>query len=67
MIPNVKYVLDLDYGKLKRYNLSAQTNTKTALDPTFYQQVLEDGTILEPTYPLDDLVATDSIITDVGT
>ena len=36
MIPKVKYVLDLEYGKLKRYNLSAQTNTKTALDPTFY-------------------------------
>ena len=65
MIPNVKYVLDLEYGKLKRYNLSAQTNTKTALDPTFYQQILEDGTILEPKYPFDELVATDAIITDV--
>ena len=67
MIPNVKYVLDLEYGKLTRYNLSAQTNTKTALDPTFYQQVLEDGTIIEPKYNLDDLTATDAIITDVGT
>lgn len=66
MIPKVKYVLDLEYGKLKRYNLSAQTNTKTALDPTFYHQELEDGTFTEPKYPLDDLVATDAIITDVG-
>lgn len=67
MIPNVKYILDLEYGKLTRYNLSAQSNTKTALDPTFYQQVLEDGTIIEPKYNLDDLTATDAIITDVGT
>lgn len=66
MIPNVKYVLDLEYGKLKRYNLSAQTNTKTALDPTFYQQILEDGTIIEPKFPFDELVAIDGVITDVG-
>lgn len=66
MIPNVKYVLDLDYGKLKRYNLSAQTNTKTALDPTFYQQILEDGTVIDAQYPFDDIVATEAIITDVG-
>lgn len=66
MIPNVKYVLDLEYGKLKRYNLSAQTNTKTALDPTFYEQVLEDGTIVTPPYNFDDIVSTDAIITDVG-
>ena len=66
MIPNVKYVLDLEYGKLKRYNLSAQTTTKTALDPTFYQQILEDGTIVEPVFPFDDIVATDAIITDIG-
>jgi hypothetical protein len=66
MIPNVKYVLDLEYGKLKRYNLSAQTNTKTALDPTFYQQILEDGTVIEPKFPFDELVAIDGVITDVG-
>ena len=66
MIPNVKYKLSLDYGKLKRYNLGVQLNTKTALDPTFYQQILEDGTVLEPKYPLDELNATDAIISDVG-
>ena len=66
MIPNVKYKLDLEYGKLKRYNLSAQTTTKTALDPTFYQQILEDGTVVEPQFPFDDIVATDAIITDIG-
>ena len=66
MIPNVKYILDLEYGKLKRYNLSAQTNTKTALDPTFYQQILEDGTVLKPKYPFDEMVAVDGVITDVG-
>lgn len=66
MIPNVKYVLDLEYGKLARYNLSSQSSTKTALDPTFYQQILEDGTIIEPKYPFDEIMSTDAIITDVG-
>ena len=66
MIPNVKFVLDLDYGKLKRYNLSSQTNTKTALDPTFYEQILSDGTIIKPKFPFDELICTESVITDVG-
>ena len=67
MIPNVQYKLNLQYGKLTRYNLSAQTTTKTALDPTFYKQILEDGTIIEPKYNLDDLVSSEAVITDVGT
>ena len=66
MIPNVKQVLSLDYGNLSRYNLSGQTTTKTALDPTFYQQILEDGTVIEPKYNFDEIVATDAVITDVG-
>ena len=37
-VPNTKYVIDLEYGKLKRYNMAAQKQTKTALDPTFYSQ-----------------------------
>jgi hypothetical protein len=36
MIPNTKYVLDLQNGNLKRYNFNNQNKTKTALDPTFY-------------------------------
>ena len=67
MIPQVKYVIDLEYGKLTRYNLSNQTSTKTALDPTFYDQILEDGTVIKAKYNFDDMVATDAIITDVGT
>ena len=31
-VPNTKYVLDLEYGKLKRYNMEQQRQTKTALD-----------------------------------
>ena len=66
MIPNVKHVLDLENGKLKRYDLSSQTNTKTALDPTFYKQILQDGTVTTPLFNFDDIVATDAVITDVG-
>jgi hypothetical protein len=39
-IPNTKYNLDLDYGKLTRYNMLNQKQTKTALDSTFYSQQL---------------------------
>jgi hypothetical protein len=65
-IPNTKYVLDLEYGKLTRYNLANQLKTKTALDPTFYPQVLDDGTVTEPTYNFNDIVNIEMIITDVG-
>ena len=67
MIPNVKYIIDLENGNLKRYDLSSQTNTKTALDPTFYKQILKDGTVTTPLYNFDDITATDAVITDVGT
>ena len=65
-IPNTRYVLDLDYGKLTRYNMVNQKQTKTALDPTFYSQKLEDGTITTPPYPFNDIVSTEMIITDIG-
>lgn len=65
-IPNTRYILDLDYGKLTRYNMVNQKQTKTALDPTFYSQKLEDGTITNPPYPFNDIVSTEMIITDIG-
>ena len=65
-IPNTRYILDLDYGKLTRYNMVNQKQTKTALDPTFYSQKLEDGTITTPPYPFNDIVGTEMIITDIG-
>jgi hypothetical protein len=65
-VPNTKYVLDLQYGKLTRYDLSNQKKTKTALDPTFYPQILDDGTVTEPLYNFNDLVNTEMIITDIG-
>lgn len=66
MIPNTKFILDLDNGVLKRYNLNNQKNTKTALDPTFYPQLMEDGTITEPKYNFHDIVGSEMIITNVG-
>lgn len=66
LIPNTKYVLDLEYGQLTRYNLANQLKTKTALDPTFYPQVYEDGTVTEPPYNFNDIVNIEMIITDVG-
>lgn len=66
MIPNTKYVLDLDNGNLHRYDFSNQNKTKTALDPTFYPQILEDGTITEPIYNFNEIVGADMVITDVG-
>lgn len=65
-VPKTQYKLNLKNGFLKRYNLSDQKQTKTALDPTFYPQKLEDGTILEPKYNLNDLVNCEIIVTDVG-
>ncbi len=65
-IPNTQYVVDLDYGKLKRYNMVNQKKTKTALDPTFYSQKLEDGTITTPPYPFNDIVSSEIIVSDVG-
>ena len=65
-IPNTKYNLDLDYGKLTRYNMLNQKQTKTALDSTFYSQQLQDGTKTTPLYPFDDIVASEMVITDVG-
>ena len=66
MIPHTKYVLDLEYGKLKRYNFGNQNKTKTALDPTFYPQILEDGSKTTPEYNFNDIVGADMVITDVG-
>ena len=66
MIPNTRYVIDLDEGILKRYDLAAQKNTRTALDPTFYPQVLEDGTVQEPRFNFHDIVGSEMIITNVG-
>lgn len=65
-IPNTEYIIDLENGKLTRYNLANQLKTKTALDPTFYPQVLEDGTVTQPPYNLHDIVNIEMIITDVG-
>jgi hypothetical protein len=51
---------------LKRYDLSAQKQTKTALDPTFYPQTLENGTKTEPLYNFHDIVGSEIVVTDVG-
>ena len=66
-IPKTKYIIDLQNGKLKNYNLLQQKTTKTALDPTFYEQILEDGTVIHPKFNLDELQTSDIVITDVGT
>lgn len=65
-VPNTKYVLDLDYGKLKRYDMINQKQTKTALDPNFYPQKYADGTISEPPFNFNEIVGSQIIITDVG-
>lgn len=65
-IPKTSYKLDLEHGKLTRYDLLNQKKTKTALDPTFYPQVLDDGTRTEPPYNFNELVGVEMIITDVG-
>lgn len=65
-IPETKYVLDLEYGKLRRYNMQSQKETKTALDATFYPQMLDDGTVTVPPYPFNDIVASEIIVSDVG-
>lgn len=65
-IPNTKYILDLQEGILKRYDLASQKNTRTALDPTFYPQVMDDGTIREAKYNFHDIVGSEMIITNVG-
>lgn len=65
-VPNTKYVLDLEYGKLKRYNMEQQRQTKTALDSTFYSQLLPDGSYTTPPFPFNDIVASQIVITDVG-
>lgn len=66
LIPNTKYILDLGEGVLKRYDLASQKNTKTALDPTFYPQVMDDGSIIEPKYNFHEIVGSEMIITNVG-
>ena len=65
-VPETKYILDLEYGKLTRYDLANQLKTKTALDPTFYPQVMEDRTKTQPSYNFNDIVNVEMIITDVG-
>ena len=65
-IPNTAYKLQLGNGYLKRYNLSSQKQTKTALDPTFYPQTLENGTVTEPLYNFHDIVSSEIVVTDVG-
>lgn len=52
---------------MKRYDLSAQKKTITALDPTFYPQVMDDGTKTVPKYNFHEIVSAETIITDVGT
>ena len=66
LVPNTKYILDLQYGKLSRYNMVDQKQTKTALDPTFYQIKDENGIISNPPYPLHQIIATQMVVTDVG-
>lgn len=65
-IPDTKYVLDLEYGKLRRYNMMNQKQTKTALDATFYSQLLQDGTYTTPKYPFNDIVASQIFVSNVG-
>lgn len=65
-IPNVEYQIDYTEGNMKRYDLSAQKKTITALDPTFYPQVLEDGTRTTPKFNFHDIVNAEIIVTDVG-
>lgn len=61
-IPKTNLVVNLNNGILKRYNLSTKSSTRTALDPTFYSQ--EQG--VEPLFNFDEIVASDSIITQIG-
>lgn len=65
-IPNVEYSIEFDTGNLKRYDLSSQKKTITALDPTFYPQVYDDGTRTEPKFNFHDIVNAEIIVTDVG-
>lgn len=65
-IPKVKYNISLEEGKIKRYDFADQKKTVTALDSTFYPQVLEDGTRTVPKYNFHDIVNTEIVITDVG-
>ena len=51
---------------MRRYDLSSQKKTVTALDPTFYPQVLEDGTKTTPKFNFHDIVNAEIIVTDVG-
>jgi hypothetical protein len=66
MVPNTKYIIDLEEGILKRYDLASQKNTRTALDSTFYPQLMEDGTIKEAKYNFHEIVSSDMVITNVG-
>lgn len=66
-VPNVEYNIDYTEGNMKRYDLSAQQKTITALDPTFYPQVMDDGTKTLPKYNFHEIVGAETIITGVGT
>lgn len=65
-IPNVEYEINFTAGNMKRYDLSSQKKTITALDPTFYPQVLEDGSKTTPAFNFHEVVNAEIIITDVG-
>lgn len=65
-VPNVEYEINFTEGNMRRYDLSSQKKTVTALDPTFYPQVLEDGTRTTPKFNFHDIVNAEIIVTDVG-
>jgi hypothetical protein len=46
--------------------MQSQKETETALDATFYPQMLEDGTVTVPPYPFNYIVASEIIVSDVG-
>lgn len=66
MVPNTKYIIDIEEGILRRYDLASQKNTRTALDSTFYPQVMDDGTIKQPKYNFHEIVGSEMVITNVG-
>ena len=65
-VPNVENKINYTQGNMKRYDLSSQKKTVTALDPTFYPQVLDDGTKTTPKFNFNDIVNAEILITEVG-
>ena len=64
-IPQIDVSYRLKEGMLHQYKLSEQKQTRTALDPTFYEQVDELGNVTKPLYNFNDLVHCEITITKV--